>query len=305
MPMHLEPAESESARLIRQAIAEARTSLGETTHAELEGLEEALVGLANGDLADLSTEDVPATHLARAVRATAEALAHRLEPIAAAKTGLGEAALRLDDTGEIAKESHAMLDTTLAEIGANHRKVAPRLAEVTEVAQRLEEVAAQASVAALNVSVEVSRGDEASVGTLSTLAEEVRRLADRTGTATRRLTELILEIDEASSSSGAGLERARQRSGRCAENHRLARELVEQLQSYQEELSKALSLFHLPADRRVTVLAARLTSLRHDLADELSSLSWCGADVPAEVATAIDELSDLLRNTRLPTEERG
>lgn len=124
----------------------------------------------------------------------------------------------------------------LTEARAARMKIVPRLDEVAQVSRRLEDVAAQASVAALNVSVEVSRGESASEETLATLAEEVRRMADRTAKATRRMSELIRELEEASQTIDARLELAIAAHDGCAREQRRALDRADELVAQEQTI---------------------------------------------------------------------
>lgn len=198
----------------------------------------------------------------------------------------------LDVTRDTTSDISGLLDDVITAL----RRVAPRLAEITEVAARLEDVATQAAVAALNVSVEVCRGDDASAESLASMSDEVRRLAERTATATRRLTGLILELDEASSSADAGLTLVRARSEHHVEQLRQLEAHSGHLEDVVADLSSVVASHPSTGEPQADLQAARLTVLRRHLETELAALAGWGAQVPSVVTSALDEIGALLRD---------
>jgi methyl-accepting chemotaxis protein len=159
-----------------------------------------------------------------------------------------DAAARLEQASRSVSESlgaatatTSELSEVLGDVTAQVRRVASRLAEVAEVAQRLEDLAARVAVTALDVGVEACRGDAAVGEPLAAMSDEVRRLAERTGVATRRLTELVLEMDELSTSAEAGLARAGSRSERLGQALREAADRADRLELDASELSASLA----------------------------------------------------------------
>jgi len=268
-------------------------SRADAPNTELAALEGWLRALAQGDF----TAGEPAgneSDLVRAVAAAMEDLASRLEPLRRIASRLDRAWPDLDEGLLRARSTVSALPAVLAEAIAARNGVTPRLAEVDEVARRLDAVAAQATVAALNVSVEVSRGPEVSGETLAILAEEVRRLADRTAVATRRLTNLTRELREENAGLNARLELAREGLEGWSADHNLARAGADRLGPGLGELRQAVGALRFPDPEEAAPAVARLEELKQRLKEEILRLRGGGSELPAEVGCVLEELRHLL-----------
>ncbi|GAB4187242.1 MAG: methyl-accepting chemotaxis protein [Calditrichia bacterium] len=92
----------------------------------------------------------------------------------------------IEEVAVSARENSQML----AELG-------DQVAKIDEIVKVINEVADQTNLLALNAAIEAARAGEAGRG-FSIVAEEIRKLAERTGQATKDISEMIYKIQEQS-----------------------------------------------------------------------------------------------------------
>ncbi|MCG6928203.1 MAG: methyl-accepting chemotaxis protein [Acidobacteria bacterium] len=94
-----------------------------------------------------------------------------------------------------AVEGMKRIDSAVAATGDKMRQLEQRSQEVFEIIELIEELAAESNLLALNAAIEAAHAGEAGRG-FGVVAEEIRRLADRSQKATRDVTVIVEGIVE-------------------------------------------------------------------------------------------------------------
>jgi methyl-accepting chemotaxis protein len=120
-----------------------------------------------------------------------------------------------------------------------------RSSEISEIIDLIDEIAAQTNLLALNAAIEAAHAGEAGLG-FSVVAEEIRKLAERSARATRDVGNLIKSIQtetrEALSAMENGMKEVKGGSSLAAEASRALRDIsdaVRQSSELMEEISAA------------------------------------------------------------------
>jgi twitching motility protein PilJ len=164
-------------------------------------------------------------------------------------------ALEMADRGakSVRDTSEAMnrIDRAMQQTSEKMRLLGKRSSEISEIIDLIDEIAAQTNLLALNAAIEAAHAGEAGVG-FSVVAEEIRKLAERSARATKDVGGIIKaiqnETQEALSAMSNGLDQVRDGSGlseharqvlhEISETVKQSSELIEEISAASEEQAR-------------------------------------------------------------------
>ncbi|HMG33877.1 MAG TPA: methyl-accepting chemotaxis protein [Blastocatellia bacterium] len=153
--------------------------------------------------------------------------------------GLGDKQVR--DTSE----AMSRIDSAVQQTAEKMRLLGSRSTEISEIIDLIDEIAAQTNLLALNAAIEAAHAGEAGLG-FSVVAEEIRKLAERSARATRDVGSLIKSIQsethEALTAMEVGMKEVKGGSQLAASASRALQDIseaVRQSSELMEEISAA------------------------------------------------------------------
>lgn len=142
-------------------------------------------------------------------------------------------------------EAMARIDSAVLQTSDKMRLLGARSSEISEIIDLINDIAAQTNLLALNAAIEAAHAGEAGLG-FSVVAEEIRKLAERSARATKDVASLIKSIQnetsEALSAMEAGMKEVKGGSSLSSQASRALQDIsaaVRQSSELIEEISAA------------------------------------------------------------------
>lgn len=158
---------------------------------------------------------------------------------------------------------------------------------ISEIVRTIEEIARQTNLLALNAAIEAARAGEAGRG-FAVVAEEVRRLAERSASATRDIQQIIQQVLERTQSSLLALEATVRSVGAG----------VQQADTVQQQLQQVLSAVHqigTQVETAVNAMRSVVQESHHTLA-QIESIAAIGEQTSAATEEMSGEMATVNQN---------
>ena len=272
---------------VEQMIREAREIASETAALS------AQISNATDELAAGSQQQSAQTH---DVAAAVEEMTRTIVESARHASKTAEVA---ENAGQLAQEGRSIVDQTvhkireLAEVVRGSSETIQKLGasseEIGEIVSVINEIADQTNLLALNAAIEAARAGEQGRG-FAVVADEVRKLAERTSQATRQIADMIATIQADTRAAVAAMERG---THEVEESIRLADQAGQALARIVEGVQQAIDT--------VTQIAAATeeqSTTSEEISRNVETISSLAAEAARNVATIAQTTEELAHLTQ-------
>ena len=177
-----------------------------------------------------------------------------------------------------AAEAMNNIKTTVTELGQSSRQIG-------EIVAMIEEIAEQTNLLALNAAIEAARAGDEGRG-FAVVAEEVRKLAERSGQATKEISSLVSGIQGNTVSAVKAVEEGVEIANKAGEALRTIIEVVENTSRLVEDIAQAAT-----RQRPIRAMQCEPSRLSRSITEETAS----GAE---ETAASAEELAGMAQTLR-------
>ncbi|MCI0488161.1 MAG: methyl-accepting chemotaxis protein [Blastocatellia bacterium] len=199
-----------------------------------------------------------------------------------------------DEAARNTSEAMSRIDTAVQHTSEKMKTLARRSSEISEIIELINGIAAQTNLLSLNAAIEAAHAGAAGQG-FSVVAEEIRKLAEKSARATKEVGTLIKAIQNETAEALLAMEDGMKevREGRRLSER--AGQVIEGMSSMVKQAAELVEEIHVASEEE-----ARVTSNLADAMQTVSSIALettVGAEQTSQTIQSLVELTEQLNET--------
>lgn len=207
---------------------------------------------------------------------------------------------RVDEGSSVVNETISAIskvNTEAAELNEQMMFLGKQAEDIGSVIRVISDIADQTNLLALNAAIEAARAGEAGRG-FAVVADEVRKLAEKTTTATREVSEAVNSIQGSTQTVAGGVNKAAAAVGEGIAKAEASGEVLVSIRSMMEE-----ALGEVTAIAAATEEQSASSEQISKASSEVNQITEEGVETLSSASAAVEELQKMVVTLRTLTEE--
>jgi len=191
------------------------------------------------------------------------------------------------------------MSARVIETASRVEEMGKRSQEIGTILETIEDIAGQTNLLALNAAIEAARAGEHGKG-FAVVADEVRKLAERSAAATRDIGELVRQIQQAVHEAVSAMHLSAQEVKATSERSQIAGEALEGIEKAVANVGERIQRTEQAVERMRTATAKLV-----DAMDTVSAIVEENTAATEEMAASSNEVSQAIENIATVSEENS
>ena len=280
------------------ASSQEQSSVVSRTSSSVDQMARAIEGVARG-AQEQSQSVSTATEITDQISTAIRQVAENANAVSTGSASAADAAKKGSQTVEVTLSGMQTIKTKVGAASAKIEEMGQRSQEIGAIVETIEDIASQTNLLALNAAIEAARAGEQGKG-FAVVADEVRKLAERSSLATKEIGSLIKGIQNTVAEAVQAMEESSTEVKQGVENANLAGKALTDILAATDAVNKQAALASEATGRMETASQELVTAV-----DAVSQIVEQNTAATEEMAATSNEVAQSIEHISSSTEENN